>query len=366
MEMLLDTIWMHPVLRLFALLVAGEFLLLVGCMLTLGVQIWRQVREHRHYEAAQRDLREGVVPAVGGDEEAREGWLREARRCDPKLVGRLLREYALVTEGSWRRGLAELYRELGLMDHDVSALRSRDWQQRMVAMRHLYLMASPKERGALLALREDRQPIRLLAAQTLARVGEPEDVLRVLETLELHHNLMEQPLYASFHAMHPQAFEALFGGWHDIRSPSLRKIALSVAAERALPGVMTAIEQARTEEALELRIGAATAAGKLQDERSLEILEGLARDPAWEVRARAARELGRRAEPEALELLAAVLRDEAFWVRQNAAASLRRQGPEGRRRLEQIAADEGADRFAADAASQELQRFKLFPETIGV
>jgi HEAT repeat protein len=109
---------------------------------------------------------------------------------------------------------------------------------------------------------------------------------------------------------------------------------------------------------MEVRIGACIAASTYTQDQVGRMLKDLLYDEAWQVRAQAAKALGSLGDNSIIPILSSALVDKSFWVRQNAAASISALGPEGLKALGEVLSS-GKDRFAVDAAAQELHRFEL-------
>jgi hypothetical protein len=290
------------------------------------------------------------------DPAARAGWVQAARAYPRLLVRNFLEPLLPMTEGEAREALGQVWRDLGFLAQDLAMSRSRLWSRRMRAMRRLSLVAGPGEAQALLDRSGDRHLIRIMAAQTLVRVGSPAELRECLRRLTLPSRLLEQPVVEALSSASPEQVAAMLELLSSDADPCVRRIVLLTAA-RVDPGrCLESIPAAATSSEKEVRIGACLAAGTLGSHDLLPLmLRALAEDPAFEVRAQAAKALGRLRSPEGIAGLARALEDRAFWVRQNAAAALREHGDSGRLQLEEIAA-RGQDRFAVDTARQELRR----------
>jgi HEAT repeat protein len=287
---------------------------------------------------------------------ARAEWIQAARAYPRQLVRTFLEPLLPMTEAEAREALGVVWRALGFLDQDLAMSRSLFWNRRVRAMRRLCLMAGPSEAPALVARAQDRHLIRVMAAQTLVRVGTPEQLRDCISKVTLPSRLLEQPMVEALSAASPAQMEALLGLLASPADPSARRIVLTSAARTAPGACLQRIPEAIRSPEKEVRIGACLAAGMLgTPELVAPLLAALIEDPAFEVRAHAAKALGRLRAPEAMPLLCRAMQDRAFWVRQNAAASLREYGEEGRRKLEEVAAQD-KDRFAADTARQELHR----------
>jgi HEAT repeat protein len=333
------------------------------CVLMAEVA-WLTVHRLRMRLAARRALgfarlHGDQLLAVLRDRVARAEWIQAARGYPRSLVRHFLEPLLPMTEGEAREALGVVWRALGFLDQDLAMLRSRWWNRRVRAMRRLTLMAGPSEAPALVARAEDRHLIRVMAAQTLVRVGTPAQLRDCIGRLTLPSRLLEQPLVEALAVASPAQVEALLDLLSSPTDACVRRIVLTSAARTAPAACLSRIPEAIASPEKEVRIGACLAAGMLGTaELVAPLLGALAGDPAFEVRAHAAKALGRLRAVEALPALCKALEDRAFWVRQNAAASLREYGDEGRRLLEEIAAA-GKDRFAADTARQELHRLNV-------
>ncbi len=284
-----------------------------------------------------------------------EEWCAEAKVYPSTIQRIILLEYLTLTAGDYRAQVVDIYRKLGLLREDLRELKSDSWQRRLVAMRHLSLVASSDERQILLDLKDDHGTIRLLAAQILARVGQGKDLLTMLKQEHAPSRLREHPLRMLLNTAPPEHLATLFENWQLLPDPATRRLVLSEGADR-LPSASTKlIPVAAQSQDLEVRIGAAQAAGKLGSHHHQEVLLQLLKDPAWQVRASAASALGNQVGNSAVESLYQSLSDFSFWVRQRAAGSLAGMGDHGLEQLEKAAANH-EDPYAADAARTELAR----------
>jgi len=216
-------------------------------------------------------------------------------------------------------------------------------------------VAGPREAPVLLERSRDIHVIRIMVAQTLARIGSPTELRACFAGFLLRSRLLEQPLaevLGQVSEAHLQELLALLDGPGD---PCVQRLILVAAARIAPDECLRRLPAAASHADRELRIGACQAVAVLGAAELAPLLVAALVDPVAEVRAQAAKALGRMRVASTLEPLALALQDQAFWVRQNAAASLGALGLAGRRRLMQVA-DAGRDRFAADSARQELRR----------
>ena len=290
-----------------------------------------------------------------GDPRVRADWVRSVRGVHRALLRAYLEPLLHMTDGEARDGLTAVWRELGLLEQDLAQSRSWFWTRRLRAVRRLALVAGPAEAPVLLLRRDDHHLIRILAAQTLVRIGTPVQLREFVAQFRLPSRLLEQPLVDVLAASSPDQMFELLQLLGTNADPNIQRLIIAGAA-RVTPGAcLSWLPEAFRSPEKEVRIGACQAAGWLGTLEVSRLLLRALMDPAFEVRAHAAEALGRLRAPSTIEPLARALSDVAFWVRQSAATALVAMGDSGQRRLRDVA-NLARDRFARDTARQELQR----------
>jgi HEAT repeat protein len=356
-------LWANPLYRGLMIAIAAELVMVGGLIGWLWLQSGRQLQKDR---AHQRFLDEFEAPFFDalGDDDALGQWIQRAQKHPREFVRDFVADYLLQTRGHSHDTLVELYHEFGYAQDDHEQVRSLSERKRLGAMRRLYVVATEADREVLLEHANHDYLSRILAAQTLARVGTSEDIVKILEGLEIRTQMMEAPVHAVLEELTTDQLRYVFTRWKQFESARVRRILLVVAATQNLAEVGVALEQAAQSDDMEVRIGACAAAASLPDHDARDLLINALDDADWQVRARAAKALGRRRETAAIEPLEQALKDRAFWVRQDAAMALREIGQRGLDRLQHVA-DHCDDRYAAESASQELQRYHLFLDKRG-
>jgi HEAT repeat protein len=356
-------LWTSPLYRGLMIAIAAELALVCGLIVWLWLQAGRQLQKDRAQQRFLDELEAPFFDALGDDDELH-AWMQRAQSHPREFVRDFIADYLLQTQGHSHDTLVRLYHDFGYAADDHEQARSVSERKRLGAMRRLYVVATEADREVLLEHADTDYLSRILATQTLARVGTPEDVVAMLEGLDLSTQMMEAPIHAVLDELTTDQLRYVFTRWRQFESGRVRRILLIVAAEKNIEEVGAALEQAVQSDDMEVRIGACAAAGSLVKRDALDLLLKALEDPAWQVRARAAKALGRRREQAAIEPLAEALKDRAFWVRQDAAMALRHVGQQGLSRLQHVA-ENSDDRYAAESAGQELQRYRLFLETRG-
>ncbi|HPQ68090.1 MAG TPA: HEAT repeat domain-containing protein [bacterium] len=360
----LISFWDDPLYRFLSLIIALELVLIVVQVGWLLVQT--SIRKYRLYRLKRfhASMKAPFFTALD-DPLTREAWMVKARKFSEPVLRMFLEPYLTATKGEYQAKILALYRDLGLARQDLYALRSSFWHKRVLALRRLQNVASPEEKFVLAKMKKDVHTVRILTAQIMSRIGNEKDVFNLLKDLHLHNRLMEQPMFTMLSSMEREKFDNLMERWDQFECRLLKRIMLIVAAGNSPKTANKWLARAAADQDIDVRIGAAIAAGKLNTYESLTTLLELLQDGIWEVRAQAAKALGIRQEDSTIESLALFLRDPHYWVRQNAAAALSNLGDPGRKRLREIA-DTASDTFAVDAATQELERYQLTITAEGV
>jgi len=351
-----QTLWSTPLYRALLILIAlelGAVGAMIGWMIIQSARQMRQARAKRRFLEALEDDFFSALAQPHSDE--LRGWMQRAKGYDARLVREFLADVMLHTRGGSYDSVVGLYHEFGYAQGDRQRSHSRNARTRLRALRRLYVLGSAEDRPALRAQANAEYRAQVLAMQTLARVGQPEDIVELLQVTRLYSQMMEEPVQAALSQLSTQSLGYIFARWQQFECGRVRRILLSAAARQRLSGVDEMLRPAAQSEDIEVRIGACEAAGSLQGRASLQLLLAALEDPSWQVRARATRALGRRQEPAAAAPLAQALKDRAFWVRQGAAGALGMLGPAGAEHLAHVAAH-CDDRYAAESAAQELQR----------
>ncbi|MFW5967236.1 MAG: HEAT repeat domain-containing protein [Persicimonas sp.] len=360
---LFEVLWETTIYRALLIVIGVEMVLVIALIIWLWIHAGRQLaREYSHRRFLEA-LEDDFFAALG-DEKALSQWMERAQDYPREFVRDFVADYLLKTRGESHDVLVELYHEFGYAADDHQQARSVSERKRLEAMRRLYVVATEEDREVLLEHANDDYLSRVLAAQTLARVGRPEDIVAALRGLDVKNNMMEVPVHALLEELSREDLRYVFLRWQQFDSPRVRRILLMAGAEANFEEVNQALPVAARSEQMEVRIGACAAAGALADADSLELLIEALDDDKWPVRARAAKALGRRRHPRAIDPLGEALKDRAFWVRQDAAIALRQLGPDGLERLDEVAR-RSDDRYASESAGQELQRHRLLAHTRG-
>ncbi len=236
------------------------------------------------------------------------------------------------------------------------ALRDDSPWRRELAARRLALIASPESRRALRrALARGPETVSLACAESLARYGD----LRTLRWLLAHpRTLGHRPHRARVELLHafgargtPDLIAALEQGIEHEGFERAIAESLGLLGERT---AVRAIERLLTSPAVDLRVTACRALGRLAAIESGTALLRALRDEAWPVRAQAAKALGLARVTIAVPPLAECLTDRTWWVRRHAAYALARLGTDGVHTLRTIAA-QSPDPYARDMALEVLE-----------
>jgi HEAT repeat protein len=277
------------------------------------------------------------------------------RRFDLWVVRELLLRLALDLRGEEATRIARLFRELGLLDHEVIGLRSRRWRRRVAAAANLGTVRVPGSFRALLPALEDRvMPVRLAAVRALGDLGTQEALAALIPMLGDLSPAVSRQTQDILAERGGKVAREIRGYVRQSGSRRGRLAAIELLGWHRAPEAARLLLELTREEDHEVRVKAVKAAAAIGDPRFLEVLHALVTDPTWEVRCHAARGLGLLGSPESAPRLRPLLRDRHWWVRYRAAEALAELGPPGRALLEEARGD--ADPRAGEMARYVLER----------
>jgi HEAT repeat protein len=263
-----------------------------------------------------------------------------------------------------RRERIELARTLVRNRHVLEerrALRTGETDaRRELAARRLAMLPSQRHRPALrAALVRGPEPVRLAAARALASLRDQ----ATLRWLCAHPGSLEgRPLpmlSGLLRAFGPGARASLIAELdRGITVPRFECAVLDVLGVTRCRSARERIETRLASHAIDVRVAAARALGRLEMGESIPGLMLALADPAWPVRAQAAQALGRLRAAPAVDALAEHVADPAWWVRRHAAHALAAIGPEGRDALCELVV-RSADPYAREMAREALDRASM-------
>lgn len=286
-------------------------------------------------------------------------------RTDPVLHSVLI-DYRRLVAGSDGRFVDELVERLDIVDALIPRIRRLfPGSSRLRAVATLVELADRSASPFLLSLLDDRNGhVRTHAAHGLARMGDLSSVSLILDLSTTVRPWESGRLTDALVAFGPPAVSPIVS-WIETQAPSddvpVEVVAQAVrvlgligdsAAEPALLGLLSAGRP-------EWRLAAASALARVGTDAAREPLLQALVDTSWEVRARAVRALASLADASVGEAVAKLLTDPEWWVRQNSAETLA-EIPGGIEHLR--AAVDSPDRFAADAALNQLAELRMLPE----
>jgi HEAT repeat protein len=248
--------------------------------------------------------------------------------------------------------LLEVYDQLGLVDKYIEKLRNaRKWRDRAFAAELLGRVGSAKAVPALLqtvqATQTEDADVREIALRALARIADPRAVEPLIRALANAETWLA-PRIADILTRHGAAvIEPLTALLAQSSTNPARAWAANVLGEVRAQAAFPVLVRALDDPDDEVRAKAATALGRLGDQRAINhLLERLLTDPAPFVRGRMAATLGQFGGPEVIDRLVHALGDPAWWVRMRSVEALEQIGT----------AAEGPLIVALDDGDREIRR----------
>jgi HEAT repeat protein len=213
------------------------------------------------------------------------------------------------------------------------------------------------------AMGDESEDVRMVAARSLAAIGDPEAVRLLISALADSSRWTASMVAADLLKMGPPVVPALIeiastsesghAGAHEAGVTAVRVLG-EIRDHRGAPVLIDLLSRARD---LNVRARAAAALGTVGGPFAPRALRAALEDEAWEVRAQAATSLGALHDRHAVAALSAAIVDDNWWVRRNCAEALARLGEPGRQAL--VALSAAPDRYVRERCRAELQRLDL-------
>jgi HEAT repeat protein len=290
------------------------------------------------------------------DEYAAADLQRDAAECsEGEFWSALERVSARLRRRQWLRLSATLAGG-GFVRAERRALRDDSSWRRVLAARRLALLVSRPSRAALRrALTRGPELVTFACATSLGRYRDVAALRWVLQHPARVANRPFVSLVSLFRAFGRHAGPVLTAALgQGIDAPRVERAAIETLGLLGEPNAREVIERHLSSPAVDLRVAAARALGRMEATESGTALLRALRDDEWPVRAQAARALGRAQVVIATHALAERLTDRSWWVRRHAAYALGALGEEGVRTLRHIESG-SPDPYARDIAREVLE-----------
>jgi HEAT repeat protein len=285
---------------------------------------------------------------------------RVLRHFDRLIVRTVLLRLALDLRGEESRAIAELYRELGLLDDELRALSAWRAGRRAAAASNLATLRMPRiQRQLVRALDDPERRVRIALIRALGEIGDRQALLELIPRLGEKRptvvRQVEQVLVDRGREVVPEIV-AYAATTSKLRG---RRAAVEVLGLLRAPAASDLLLELVRDGDRELRIRSVKAAAAIGDPRFLGAFHELLADPIWEVRCQAAKGLGVLGSRTSVETLRVALADSHWWVRFYAAVALAEMGDAGHAALE--AATEDAEPLVRDMARYLVARGPMLP-----
>ena len=260
--------------------------------------------------------------------------------------------------------ISSLYDSLGFIDADLRRLNNPFWWVRAEGARCLGQMKSDRAKPFLLKKLKDRvTEVRLISAWALGRIGDPDIINPILESLVRTSRLAGMRLASTVFELGTRAVIPLIVALNHADS-AVRVLALHLIAEiKDKNTVRKVIEHTRPSETLEVRLAAFKALGTIGQASAADCLVAGLSDAAWQVRAQAARSLGCIAGFGAIPPLVRAMDDPNWWVKRNAGEALSKLGIQGEEALLNVYRERAAEP-AGRMAAQWLDELGRLPQAL--
>lgn len=292
----------------------------------------------------------GHVPVAALRSAAREAVADQFWDAMEAIASTLRRKERMQLAQSLARNRHVVSERRALLNGETPARREQ-------AARRLGMLPSPRQIPALRrALIEGPEPVRVAAARALASLRD----LDALRWLCMHPEAVATrplPMLSGLMRSFGPGGRALLIGALDrgIAVPRFECALLDALGITRCRSARERIEVRLRSDAVDVRVAAARALGRLGMGEAIPGLMLALADPAWPARAQAAHALGRLRATPAVDALAERVADAAWWVRHHAAYALAAVGPEGRDALCELIV-RSPDPYAREMAREALDR----------
>lgn len=337
-----------------SLVIAAIGVLVVALALLTVARRWSNRRREARRLAVAEPLRPLLLTLVAGEPDETEEAARALvaldrprwRAIEPDLEAMLVK-----VRGETHESVVRVLEQRGSLARALHRLTSRDPVQRA---RGAELLGACRREGAaedLVELLADPDPeVRTVAARALGRIGSPRAALPLLATIGTRADVPPRIVATALLRIGVAAHPALVTAMSDpeaLRRATAAEIAGLDGAVTAVDGLLRLLEH---DEAVEVRIRAARALGRIGMPRSTPVLvAATGDDQPVALRTVAARALGELGDPAAVPRLAELAAGPDHRVASNAAGSLVRSGGTGLAALSALADDPERGAHAREA-----------------
>jgi HEAT repeat protein len=329
------------VLKAILAAVAADVLLLSFIMLRRG---------YRRWYFAKRDVRVIEIgqqwDALVRGEISFESWRNNRRDC--QIVESMALDAFELAGSAESAKILKFLRTSGLIAKcTFEARRHQGWRRRE-ALVALGRTRAPEAIPALTEALRDRDPeTRLAALRGLEKMACPEAAKGILDWIsESGLTVPALPVQSALIQCCAERPQMLIAHLEHTQGP-VREVLARVLGEVATPALQTSLLQFVDDELPELRAAAARALSQSQPHVAMASLTELSHDPIWFVRLRAIVSLGELRDPSAVSILLRGLTDSKRLVRVRAAESLLKISSDHAAMFEEVIALN--DRYGTDA-----------------
>jgi HEAT repeat protein len=273
-----------------------------------------------------------------GDELPR---LRRALGVFDRLVlRRMLLQLALDLRGDESRAIAALYRELGLFDDELRALRGWRARRRAAAAANLATLRMPRtQRELLRRLNDPDRSVRIALIRAIGEIGDRQAIVILVRRLGERSPTVVRQVEQVLIERGREVVPEIVAFAQTTRKLRARRAAVEVLGFLRTPLAADLLLELVRNPDRELRTRAVKAAAAIGDPRFLDPFHELLDDPIWTVRCQAAKGLGALGSASSVPLLRHALTDDHWWVRFYAAVALAELGEAGHAALQSAVAD---------------------------
>ena len=283
--------------------------------------------------------------------------IKSIKKSDYELFGEFLAPYLKDAKGHYYEKLAQIFRDVGLMESERYQLNHSifDWRRALAAQRLGTVKPVEAINDLIKALYYPETGVSLNAAGALLKIGEPylakKAVLALLQNDQLTEELFVEILLSYGESISLKALIDM--NLNKVKTFSRLEIIDLIGYYFRVEEIPILIKRLNETTDYEETIHLIKALGNLGSEESMPYLITFLKSKSSVIRAQAAKALGTLKDERTLLPLSKILEDKNWWCRYHSTSSIYQLGGNGKKFLRNYL-DETEDKFAQDMIVQFL------------
>lgn len=282
-----------------------------------------------------------------------------------KILRVILINRIMSVGGEARKGLVELYRELGFDKIDERLLASRKWYHRLSAITSLTIMKSPILKDKIPEIISNKNiSIKIATIKAICSLNLTEFFQEIIKGMETLPDWANERIIPIIMQMEKRPYEYLFNLFNSSSSRIKRHI-VPLLFEAHSDQALWDLTKNFNEYDYETQISIAKSLYKISDFSSISAFaEDIMKSDRWELKAQLIKSLGRLKDERTFPILTTGLDDKNWFVRYNSAVALALYGEKGLLLLNRFAQEKAGFKSDISRYILDLSRYGLIEEEL--